>query len=194
MENSNYSAVFRILHWLIAISIFIILITIFLRDTWMNKYHVADIIQDYLGTTNQTLTYDEIKVLAKQIRKPMWIWHIYIGYFLVGLIVLRFILPVFGIVKFQNPFGKNISSKKKFQYGIYLAFYVLLAISLLTGLIIEFGPKTLKKPMEGIHVLSIYYLIAYLFIHFGGIIIAEFTNEQGIVSRMISGNIKKETN
>ncbi len=192
MENKNYSIIFRTLHWTIAISLFMILLTIFLRDTWMNKHHVAGIIQDYLATTNQTLNYDEIVVLAKQIRRPMWNWHIYIGYILVGLIGLRFSLPAFGIEKFQNPLDKNISSKKKFQYWIYVVFYFFLTVSLVTGLIIEFGPKSVKKPMEDIHVLSIYYLIAYIFIHLGGVLIAEFTNEQGIVSKMISGDVRKE--
>jgi len=192
MENKNYSIVFRLLHWSIAICIFIILITIFLRMTWMNKHHVAGIIQDYLATTNQTLAYDDITLLAKQIRRPMWNWHIYIGYILVGLIGLRFSLSVFGIDKINNPFNKNISSKKKFQYWIYLIFYTFLTVSLVTGLIIEFGPKAMKKPMEEIHVLSIYYLIAYIFIHLGGVLIAEFTNEQGIISKMISGDVRKE--
>ncbi len=50
----------------------------------------------------------------------------------------------------------------------------------------------MKKPMEEIHVLSIYYLIAYIFIHLGGVLIAEFTNEQGIISKMISGDVRKE--
>jgi len=190
MENKNYNIIFRILHWSIAIFIILILITIFLRMTWLNKYYVADIIQDYLATTNQSLAYDDIVALAKQIRKPMWNWHIYIGYILVGLFSLRFSLSAFGIVKFQNPFEKNLSHKKKFQYWIYLLFYTFITVSLVTGLIIEFGSKVLKKPMEEIHVLSIYYLIAYVLIHFGGVLIAEFTNEQGIVSKMISGNIR----
>ena len=192
MKNKNYSIIFRLLHWTIAICIFMIFITIFLRDTWMNKHHVAGIIQDYLATTNQTLAYDDIIVLAKQIRRPMWNWHIYIGYILVGLVGLRFSIHAFGIEKFKNPLDKNISHKKKFQYGIYVVFYSFLAISLVTGLIIEFGPKTMKKPMEEIHIISIYYLIAYIIVHIGGVLIAEFTNEQGIVSKMISGNIKKE--
>ncbi len=91
MENKNYSIVFRLLHWSIAICIFIILITIFLRMTWMNKHHVAGIIQDYLATTNQTLAYDDITLLAKQIRRPMWNWHIYIGYILVGYFLFLYL-------------------------------------------------------------------------------------------------------
>jgi len=188
MENKNYSIVFRLLHWSIAICIFIILITIFLRMTWMNKHHVAGIIQDYLATTNQTLNYDEIVVLAKQIRRPMWNWHIYIGYVLTGLFSIRFILPLFGKMKFQNPFNKQLKLKEKIQYWIYLIFYAYVAISLITGLVIEFGPKGFKKSMEAIHELSIYYLLAFIAIHIGAVLIAEFTNQKGIISKIVRGN------
>jgi cytochrome b len=70
-------------------------------------------------------------------------------------------------------------------------FYVCSAISLVTGLLIEFGPKNLKDPMEEIHVLSLYYLLGFMVLHFGGVLLAECTSEKGIVSRIISGS-KKE--
>ena len=69
-------------------------------------------------------------------------------------------------------------------------FYVCVAISLVTGLFIEFGPKNLKEPMEEIHVLSLYYLLGFMVLHFGGVLLAEFTTEKGLISRIISGNKK----
>lgn len=187
MENKEYSKVYRIIHWVIAISFLLLLITIFLRLTWLNKNNVAAIIQDYLSTTNQKLTQDEAIILAKKIRKPMWDWHIYLGYFLTGLFTIRFILPAFGQMKIQNPLDKSLSAKMKFQKWSYIIFYICVVVSLITGLIIVLGPKQYKDPMEDIHVLSIYYLIAFLVIHIGGVLVAEFTNEKGIVSRIISG-------
>ena len=187
MENKEYSKVYRIIHWAIAISFLLLLITIFLRLTWLNKNNVAAIIQDYLSTTNQKLTHDEAIILAKKIRKPMWDWHIYLGYFLTGLFTIRFILPAFGQMKIQNPLDKSLSAKMKFQKWSYIIFYICVVVSLITGLIIVLGPKQYKDPMEDIHVLSIYYLIAFLVIHIGGVLVAEFTNEKGIVSRIISG-------
>ena len=187
MENKEYSKVYRIIHWVIAISFLLLLITIFLRLTWLNKNNVAAIIQDYLSTTSQKLTQDEAIILAKKIRKPMWDWHIYLGYFLTGLFTIRFILPAFGQMKIQNPLDKSLSAKMKFQKWSYIIFYICVVVSLITGLIIVLGPKQYKDPMEDIHVLSIYYLIAFLVIHIGGVLVAEFTNEKGIVSRIISG-------
>jgi cytochrome b len=60
-------------------------------------------------------------------------------------------------------------------------------ISLVTGLTIELGPKSWEKMAEEIHVLSIYYLITFIIIHIGGVLLAEVTNQQGIISKMVSG-------
>lgn len=190
MENRHYSPLYRIMHWLIAICFLLLLFTIFLRLTWLNKFHVADIIQQYLSETDQTLTREQQILLAKKIRKPMWQWHIYLGYALTGLYAIRLALPLFGHMKFSNPFQKGISLKAKFQFWTYLVFYACTAISLVTGLIIELGPKNLKEPMEEIHILSIYYLLAYIVLHFGGVLLAEFTERKGILSEIVSGKKK----
>lgn len=190
MMKKEYSKIYRIMHWAIALCMVLLLITIFLRMTWLNKINVAAIIEAYLHTINQTITDKEAIVLAKQIRHPMWMWHIYIGYALVGLFSLRFLLPVFGKMKFQNPLKAGLTRKQRFQYWMYLVFYACVATSLITGLFMEFGPADLEHTMEDIHVLSIYYLVAYMIIHIGGVLAAEFSDEQGLISRIISG-VKK---
>jgi cytochrome b len=91
-------------------------------------------------------------------------------------------------MKFQSPIGKQLNVKEKFQGWVYIIFYVCVITSLITGLIIELGPKNLKESMEEIHVLSIYYLVLYIIIHLGGVLLAEFTNQKGIISGMIGGN------
>ena len=192
MENTKYSKIYRIIHWTIAISFMLLLVTIFLRLTWMNKYNMAAIIHDYLKDTGQVLSQDQMIVLAKKIRQPMWNWHIYIGYVLVVLFSIRFTLPIFGHMKLQNPFGRNLSTKIRFQKWTYIIFYFFTIITLATGLIIVLGPKALKKPMEEIHVLSIYYLIAFISIHLVGVLIAEFTDQKGIISRIVSGREDKD--
>ncbi len=190
MENTNYSKVYRIIHWTIAVSFLLLLITIILRLTWMNKYNVAAIIQDYLSGTDHVLSTGQLIDLAKKIRQPMWNWHIYIGYVLVGLFSIRLILPAYGHMKIQNPPDKTLSTKMKFQRWTYIIFYFCVIVSLVTGLIIELGPKEFKKSMEEIHVLSIYYLIAFIGIHLAGVLIAEFTDQNGIISSIVSGTKK----
>lgn len=188
MEGKNYSKIYRIMHWLIAISFLLLLLTIFLRLTWLNKYNVAAIIQEYLVGTGQTLSEEQLIKLAKKIRAPMWQWHIYFGYVLVGLYTIRLLLPAFGHMKFQNPNAKNLSTVMKVQRWSYLVFYVFVVISLVTGLVIELGPKEYKEPMEEIHVLGLYYLLAFIVIHFSGVLISEFTHDKGIISKIVSGS------
>lgn len=192
MEKKNYSKIYRIMHWLMAISFTLLLFTIFLRLTWLNKYNVADIMKDFLVDTDQTLSQGQLIKLAKKIRQPMWDWHIYLGYFITGLFVMRFALPFFDKMKVQNPLKKELSWKDKLKKWTYLIFYVCVFISLVTGLIIEFGPREYKKPMESIHILSIYYLIPFILIHLSGVLRAEFTWDKGIISRIVSGNNKEE--
>jgi cytochrome b561 len=187
MESPTYSKTYRTIHWLIAICFTLVLITLFLRTTWLNKNVVGDIIENFLKEKNQTLSRDEIIILAKKIRKPMWDWHIYLGYALVFLYFLRLLLPFWGEMKFKNPFHKELNCKTKFQFWVYLVFYVCIAISLVTGLIIELGPKNWKESTERIHELSIYYLLGFVILHLAGVFLAEFTNKQGIISKIISG-------
>jgi len=191
MENRNYPLIYRIMHWAIAITMLLILFTIFLRLTWMNRDNMANIIKNYLSTTDKTLSEKEIMTLARQIRKPMWDWHIYLGYVMTGLYILRISLPFLGQMKYSNPLRKELSGKLKFQFWVYIVFYLCLATSLFTGLMIEFGPESLEKPMEEIHVLSIYYLVTFLILHIGGVLLAEFTSDKGILSRIVSGEKKK---
>ena len=191
MEKTNYSRIYRIIHWAIAVSFLLLLITIFLRLTWMNKNNMAAIIQDYLRTTDLVLSQEQVIALAKKIRAPMWNWHIYMGYVLVGLFSIRFILPAFGEMKFQNPLAKSQTAKESFQKWTYLIFYLCVVISLTTGLLMKFGPKEWNGTMEDIHVLGIYYLLGFIAVHVGGILIAEFTDQQGIISRIVSGAKKR---
>lgn len=153
----------------------------------MNKENVALIIENFMATTDQSLTQEQLIVLAKQIRKPMWQWHIWAGYALVGLYSIRLLLPFLGQMKFSNPFEKGLDLKTKFQYGVYIVFYICVAGSLITGLMIEFGSKEIKDIVENAHKLSIYYLLAFITLHIGGVLMAEFTSQKGIISRIVSG-------
>lgn len=186
MENRIYSRTYRILHWAIALTMLGMLSTILLRLGWMEKNHVADIMDPYLREQGVELSREQLIVLAKKIRKPMWDWHIYLGYVLTGLYVIRMVVPFFGEMKFTQPWANGFTNRMRLQYGVYLLFYILLAGSLTTGLIIEFGPKSMKDSMEAVHELSIYYLVGYMVLHFAGILWAELSHDKGIVSRIIS--------
>jgi len=158
------------------------LLTVFLRLNWMEKNHVAAILIDKLAGIDIEITKDQAIKIAKQIRKPMFDWHIIIGYVVSGVFVLRMLFHIKNKKSF-NPTTK----RERFQLWVYRIFYVLLAATLITGLIIEFGPKSIKKSIEEIHELTLYYMIAFLILHFLGVLLSEFISKKGIVSKMIGG-------
>lgn len=187
----SYSATYRVVHWAMALCMVIILATIFLRMTWLNKEHLANIIQNYLYSTNANLSREEIVKLARELRSPMWQWHIYAGYAFGGVLFIRFALPFFKTMKFSNPFKKHMPLKIKFQYWVYIIFYCCLVIAQVSGLLMDVGAKELKKYVEPLHVAALYYVIPFLVLHIGGVLRAEFTNQPGVVSRIIGGKRKR---
>lgn len=190
MELRKFTLTFRLLHWAIAFCILFMLLTVFLKNTWMDKEIIAPIIKEDLETIKIPITSEQSIRVAKDIRKPMWSWHVYIGYVLIGLYFLRISLATFHQLNFLNPFSKDYSLKEKFESWVYIIFYGLLAVSLVTGFLIVNGPENLKDGLKSVHELSVYYVLFFIFIHFAGVFIAEMGNRKGIVSKMISGDDK----
>jgi cytochrome b561 len=187
IETKNFNLTHRLLHWSIAFTILFLMLTVFLRLTWLDKNNVATILQDNLKGLNINLNHDDAIKIAKQIRKPMWDWHIYSGYFLITLYLLRMVNSFkLGIV-FPSPFAKENTLKQKVQGWTYLIFYFLMGISLITGFLIVKGPENWKDSLESIHVQSLYYVALFIIIHTVGLVLAEISNQKGIVSKMIHG-------
>jgi len=180
--KTSYTLTDRMLHWALAFAILFILLTVFLRLNWMEKNHVAGILIDKLSALDITISKDQAIKIAKQIRKPMFDWHIYVGYFAAGVFVLRMLFHI----KNKKSFSP-VTSREKFQLWVYRIFYALLGTTLITGLLIKFGPNSIHKLAEDIHKLTLYYMIAFLVLHFGGILLAELGSKKGIVSKMIGG-------
>ncbi len=180
--KTSYTLYDRLLHWALAFGIMFILLTVFLRLTWMEKNHVAGILMENLSAIDIELTKEQAIKIAKQIRKPMFEWHLTIGYIVSGIFVLRIFYNVFN-KKNYNP----QTAREKFQVWVYRIFYFLLGITLITGLLIKFGPDSIYRITEDIHKLTLYYMIPFLILHFTGIFLAESGSKKGIISKMIVG-------
>lgn len=189
-HNVAYTRANRMLHWLIAVTFLFILLTVWLRMDWMNKNNIGKIVAAGLEKQDIRLSDEAAANIGRAVRKPMWDTHIYAGYVLLLLYVVRLVVmkiegPVFG-----NPFSGKISGKERFKSAVYLVFYICLGISLLTGAYIEFIGKinpAVYKVMKTIHVQSLYYSLAFIFLHLTGLVLAELGTEKGIISRMIHG-------
>jgi cytochrome b561 len=154
----------------------------------MNKGSMSEIIQEELSKDGIALSKDAAGSLAKKVRRPMWETHIIAGYVLVGLYVIRMVINMVQGLGFANPLKSGLSGYQKFKSWIYIVFYIFLAGSLLTGLLIEFGPESIHDSIEEIHKLSLYYMIIFIAVHLLGVIIADGGRERGIISKIISGD------
>jgi cytochrome b561 len=188
MKDKRFNLASRLIHWAIAFTFLYLLLTVLLRMGWMNKNNMGSIMQNGLSEKGIAIDDDTAATVAKQVRRPMWNTHIIAGYVLVGLYIIRMIIFAVQGVAFANPFKKDTTTYQRFRSWVYLLFYVFVAVSLITGLLIEFGPGSIHEPSEEIHKLSLYYMVGFIALHLVGVVIADGGKERGIISKMVSGD------
>lgn len=188
METKHkFTPFHRLLHWLMALALTILLITGFLRLHWMNKHHIVSVIESKIPSS--TLSTEQMVDIAKTIRAPMWEWHIVFAHVMIFSFLARIIYMIVKGIRFPNPFKRNIPLKERFKGFTYIYFYVFVLISAVTGISIEKGffPQW-EESIETVHKLGIYWFPIFILLHMAGIVIAENSNKKGIVSKMIGGD------
>ncbi|MDD2781886.1 cytochrome b/b6 domain-containing protein [Sulfuricurvum sp.] len=178
----TFSPPFRLWHWLSAFSMFGIIVTVLLRKTVMHKEQIGGIVQTKLAELGTVITDEQAVMIGKAVRSPMWDWHIYFGIAIAVLLVWRVLMVL------KNGFGFDENPSMKRVYMLYRAVYVLLAVMSLSGLslYLKFAGES-KELVEGIHMYIGYALFAFVAVHIAGVILAERSDQKGLVSRMISG-------
>lgn len=187
-KDNKFTALHRILHWIIAFSMFILFLTGFLRMEWMNKKVVSTIIETKAATENISLSAETLKTIVKSIQAPMWEWHEITAYVILIAFIIRVLYSLINGFRFPNPFSQKTSAKNKFQSIIYILIYFLIFCSIITGFYLKWGNGDYKSFMEPIHKWAIYWFPIFIIIHFSGIVIGELTNKKGITSKMIGGD------
>ena len=209
MKNSEeslkkFSLAIRVWHWLNAIAITGLLLTVLINSTLTDRETAISVYQQYeknIATDNA-----QIKAVAHALSEQVWAIHIYFGYGLVALFFIRLLLEFYQ-AKHQK-FASNLTesyqqlkaSKNKFSLKldkfwvklIYLLFYVLTLIMVVTGLLIVFKkelhiPKSISHDIKEIHGFCMYLILSFIALHLFGVIKAEATDQKGIVSDMING-------
>lgn len=160
------------------------LITGFLRMTWMNKKHMAGIMADHL----KDISKEDLIMTAKAIRAPMWEWHEIFAYVVFAVFTLRIIYMLVKGIRFPNPFAKEVYWLERLQGLTYIVFYLFVAFSIYSGSMLEWAEKTeYVKKLEAIHKLGLYFYPAFIVIHLLGVYIEEKTKKNRITSKMIGG-------
>lgn len=183
--SKKFTALHRLLHWIMAIAMTVLLITGFLRMYWMGKNAVADAI----ASQNIEVTKEQAKAVYKVLREPMWEWHEFFAHVMIFTFLARIIYMLVKGIRFPNPFKSNQPFKVRLQGITYIYFYVFVFISVVTGICIEKGffPEW-KANIETVHKWGIYWFPIFVLLHFTGIKIAELSTKKGITSKMIGGD------
>lgn len=197
----KWSAPMRAYHWLNSLVVTLILITVVLRKTVLDKYLVNGKIQAFLSDKEIVLEKDATMKLAKVIRSEMWEWHYIFGFVLAFLIVVRIVLffTKSGKLVIRDAFS-FITKNKKDNYWIqllYLAVYLSIFIISITGVLMYFykdlgWTHDTKEILESIHVAVMNIIIYFIPIHIIGIILSENEDEPGVTSNMINGGRKED--
>ena len=188
MSEKRFNLANRLIHWAIALSVFFLLLTVLLRMGWMNKDSMGMILKHSLEMKGIQLSESDAANIGKDLRRPMWNYHVITGYVLIGLYLLRIVITMFQGIAFKNPFSKLVGAKDRFKSLLYILFYILFAASLFTGFMVVNGPKEMTEGMEFLHVKSLYYMVIFIVLHIGGVLIADMGTEKGIISKIVSGD------
>jgi cytochrome b561 len=186
----TYTVLHRVLHWVFAIVILVLFTTGFLRMYWMSKTVISDAVNKNADIQSLNLDKQSLRTIIHSVQDPMFEWHVYAAYIITFAFIARFIYMIVKGIKFPNPFSKVASDKDRFQGLMYIAFYLLIGIQIVTGgmLKYEIGSESLSELAESVHKFAVYWTPIFILLHFAGIAISENTNRKGITSKMIGGD------
>ena len=203
--KKKYSLALRLWHWLTAIVIFCLLLTVFFRNVFFSSFYNAGIIRSELQNSKIVISEELAVKIAKSIRQPFWEWHYYFGFTLGVLALFRA-----GIFFFQTKNSSN-SLKKDWQLSslnyliqgnagyypivrrVYALYYFIVMIIILTGLSLYFKnelhfSKKISGVIKTVHESAMWGIIIFIVIHIAGVLWEEKKyKDKGVVSAMING-------
>ncbi|GAB3870903.1 hypothetical protein GCM10028824_20090 [Hymenobacter segetis] len=208
----DYRGSIRFWHWANALLISLQLITILFQKVIVNSRSAVPEFQQAMSKANVTITTKQGGAFAHIISERIWDWHIYFGWALVALWVMRLGLQLTGPsnlrfsarlmeilrrYRLAPPADKSQAGKILFAKTTYALFYLFLTIMVATGLIMIYEDTAFFGPMhhtaEEIHNVTMYLIIGFILIHVVGVVWAESKEDHGLISRMVGGeapNIK----
>ena len=189
----RHSLGLRIWHWLTVLAISGSLLTLLLNKTVLKPRENVPLIQEKMLESSLALSKDQAKTIAHYYSDKIWDIHVYFGYALSALFLLRILLEFFQ--KADQKLIRSLKNAKQSLYKgyAYLGFYLVLLVMSGTGLAMVFLDekpefKSLRHNLKEIHSFGLYLVLLYIAAHLVGVILAEASARgKGIVSDMING-------
>jgi len=165
-----------------------------------------------MKNSGASVTQDQARSVAHALGDSVWEIHTYFGYCLAALFLFRLILEFFQLTdqkfirRMKAAYRQFKTTKANRQTAlheltvkiIYLAFYGLLLIMVLTGLFLAFEDamapfKSIRHSVRSVHGFCMYLILAFIVVHLVGVFLAERRKHgAGIVSDMINGGVENK--
>ena len=195
----------RLWHWLTFLFFTASITTVIFGSTLFKTANNISLVQEQVQEKGGNVTKDQARSVAHEFSDKLWMIHKYIGFGLSFLIFSRIIIEVRLskekklLPKIRSALGYPAGTPEKkhflFVQSSYAVFYILFITMATTGLVLAFEDIEWLKPVHNIaketHSIVQWGLYTYFVIHIAGVIRADLTKYNGIVSRMING---KENN
>lgn len=204
-KSKKYPASTRLWHWINTLLISGSLITVLINSTLLDRSQRV-FVKGELINAGLTASDKQAGAVVHGLEDQVWGIHIYFGYTIAALLLFRL------VAEFFLPPSQRLLTKvkKAFQYyfilkkeresakhelvvkSLYIVFYSLLSIMVITGLLMAFDeytgiPKNINHSFKEIHGFCMYLILGFIVIHLAGVFLAERKEGKGIVSNMING-------
>jgi len=204
-RNKKYSPAIRLWHWLNALVITGLLITVAVNSTVLKPWTNAAFIADKLKEQGIKVSEDQVRPVAFGLADQVWAIHTYLGYVLAGLFLFRVGLEFFELsdkklirkIKsaresfLQRKEDRIASRNEMLIKTLYALFYLMLVVMVITGLSLAIGEyvPALKQLhlIRDIHEFTMYLILGFTAIHLVGVVLGERKQHKGVVSDMING-------
>ncbi len=211
-QINDYTAPVRFWHWGNALLVSGQLLTILFQRVIVNARSAVPEFQEIMAKENITLSVKQARSLTRVLSERIWEWHIYLGLALAAFWLFRIILELRGPsemrfssrllavarrYKLAAPADKVDAGVALYVRSTYALFYVFLTIMVITGLILTYHNEVaffdqIEHTAEEIHNVTMYLIIAFFVVHVVGVVWSEVVKKQGLTSRMIGGETRKD--
>lgn len=203
--NEPHARAIRVWHWTFFVVMTAQLVTVLFASTLFRTRNNSGMVQQELQHQGLTISQDQARGVAHAFNDRLWDWHTYIGYIICGFLVARVLIELTlskeerlavkikrAVTIKRNTPGAAESQNHYLQVKwSYVIFYCLILTMALTGLCLAFDDlpimKGIRGPARQVHSFAQYLIYGFIVLHLGGVIIADLSKHQGIVSGMIHG-------
>lgn len=190
----------RVWHWSNALLVLAQLTTILFLFVVVKVKTLAPEFSKVLAGKGVNMSTEDLRGLTRIVAHRIWDWHIWIGLTLAVVLAFRVVVSFLQrggqrtdakIAAHKNEAlqGNPVARQAVWVRYAYRAFYLVLAVMVLTGLILVFEDyfPSIEHTAKEIHEVTMYVVILFVIAHIVGVFRAEVTHEPGLVSDMING-------